>query len=65
MNREWSGGKGDARRKQANDQKYRAGWDRIFGQTHSELPERPNGTDWKSVGPVQGHEGSNPSPTAT
>ena len=32
MKGEWSGGKGDARRKGADDQKYRAGWDRIFGQ---------------------------------
>lgn len=32
MKGEASGGKGDARRKGAEDQKYRAGWDRIFGQ---------------------------------
>jgi len=32
MGGKWHGGKGDARRKQADDQKYRAGWDRIFGQ---------------------------------
>jgi len=32
MKGEWSGGKGDARRKGANDQKYGAGWDKIFGQ---------------------------------
>lgn len=32
MKGEWSGGKGDARRKLANDRKYREGWDRIFGQ---------------------------------
>jgi len=28
---EWSGGKGDSRRKKANDRKYREGWERIFG----------------------------------
>lgn len=32
MKGEWSGGKGDARRKGANDKKYRAGWERIFNQ---------------------------------
>lgn len=28
---QWHGGKGDRRRKDADDQKYREGWDRIFG----------------------------------
>jgi len=28
----WHGGKGDSRRKKADDEKYRKGWDRIFGQ---------------------------------
>lgn len=32
MKGEWSGGKGDGRRKGANDRKYREGWDKIFGQ---------------------------------
>jgi len=32
MGGKWHGGKGDAKRKGANDQKYREGWDRIFGQ---------------------------------
>lgn len=32
MKGEWSGGKGDAKRKGADDQKYREGWDRIFSQ---------------------------------
>ena len=27
----WHGGKGDRRRRGADDDKYRAGWDRIFG----------------------------------
>jgi len=27
----WHGGKGDGRRKKANDRKYKEGWDRIFG----------------------------------
>lgn len=30
MTGKWHGGKGDTKRKGANDQKYRAGWDRIF-----------------------------------
>ena len=30
MTGKWRGGKGDAKRKGANDQKYREGWDRIF-----------------------------------
>jgi len=31
MTRQWHGGKGDRRRKHANDDRYRQGWDRIFG----------------------------------
>jgi len=27
----WHGGKGDRRRKHADDNKYRDGWDRVFG----------------------------------
>lgn len=27
----WHGGKGDRRRRGADDDKYRIGWDRIFG----------------------------------
>jgi len=35
MNREWAGGKGDARRRCADDKKYKAGWDRIWsGSSH-------------------------------
>lgn len=30
MNGKWHGGKGDQRRKNANDDAYRKGWDRIF-----------------------------------
>ena len=30
MSGKWQGGKGDARRKKADDKKYREGWDRIF-----------------------------------
>ena len=32
MGGKWHGGKGDSRRKKADDKKYRKGWDRIFGQ---------------------------------
>ena len=31
MSNQWHGGKGDRRRKNANDDAYRSGWDRIFG----------------------------------
>jgi len=30
MGGKWHGGKGDNRRKKANERKYREGWDRIF-----------------------------------
>jgi hypothetical protein len=36
MKGEWSGGKGDAKRKGANDRKYREGWDRIFDQKNKD-----------------------------
>jgi len=36
MKGEWSGGKGDARRKGANDQKYREGWAKIFDQKNKD-----------------------------
>jgi hypothetical protein len=39
MKGEWSGGKGDRRRKLANDQKYRAGWERIFGNKDKSKPQ--------------------------
>jgi hypothetical protein len=35
MKGERSGGKGDAKRKGADDRKYREGWTRIFGQKDS------------------------------
>lgn len=33
------GGKGDKRRKGADDDKYRDGWDRIFGKRDSSEPK--------------------------
>jgi len=33
------GGKGDKRRKGADDDKYREGWDRIFGKRDSSEPK--------------------------
>ena len=33
------GGKGDKRRKGADDDKYREGWDRIFGKRDNRKPE--------------------------
>jgi len=30
MTSKWHGGKGDQRRKKADDDAYRSGWDRIF-----------------------------------
>jgi hypothetical protein len=41
MSGKWHGGKGDGRRKKADDRKYREGWDRIFGK--KEQKERKNG----------------------
>lgn len=35
MSGKWHGGKGDGRRKDADDAKYREGWDRIFGKRDS------------------------------
>ena len=35
MGSKWHGGKGDRRRKRADDNKYRTGWDRIFGNGDS------------------------------
>jgi hypothetical protein len=32
MSGKWHGGKGDGRRKRADDRKYREGWDKIFSQ---------------------------------
>jgi len=32
MGGKWHGGKGDGRRKKADDKKYREGWDRIYSQ---------------------------------
>ena len=34
MSGKWHGGKGDGRRKNANDRKYKEGWTRIFGQNN-------------------------------
>ena len=31
MSNKWHGGKGDRRRSNADNNKYRKGWDRIFG----------------------------------
>jgi hypothetical protein len=36
MKGEWSGGKGDAKRKGADDRKYREGWTRIFDQKNKD-----------------------------
>lgn len=37
-------GKGDKRRKGANDAKYAEGWDRIFGQSNSSKTKRNTNT---------------------
>ena len=34
MGGKWHGGKGDGRRTNANERKYREGWTRIFGQNN-------------------------------
>jgi len=38
MSSKWHGGKGDGRRKKADDRKYREGWDRIFGNIKKPMP---------------------------
>jgi len=38
------GGKGDKRRKGADDDKYREGWDRIFGKRDNRKPEGDSDT---------------------
>jgi len=40
MKGEWSGGKGDAKRKSADDQKYREGWTRIFSQEKHKVKDK-------------------------
>jgi hypothetical protein len=35
MGGKWHGGKGDGRRSKADDKKYKAGWNRIFGDKKS------------------------------
>jgi hypothetical protein len=39
MKGEWSGGKGDSRRKHADDKKYRDGWDRIWKKDEKRKPQ--------------------------
>ena len=39
MSGKWHGGKGDGRRKLANDKKYREGWDKIFGNKDKSKPQ--------------------------
>jgi hypothetical protein len=39
MSGKWHGGKGDSRRKKANDRKYREGWDRMFKKERSEIED--------------------------
>jgi len=36
MGGKWHGGKGDSRRKNANDRKYKEGWDRIFADNNTQ-----------------------------
>jgi len=36
MTGKWHGGKGDSRRKKADDRKYKEGWDRIFGTSKTD-----------------------------
>ena len=45
MSNKWHGGKGDRRRKQADDKKYRSGWDRIFGNDGESVNDCSNGKE--------------------
>ena len=36
MGGKWHGGKGDVKRKGANDRKYRKGWEKIFDQKNTD-----------------------------
>jgi len=39
MSEKWHGGKGDSRRKTANDKKYKAGWDKIWSDKKNDKKE--------------------------
>lgn len=43
MGEKWHGGKGDRRRKQADDDAYRKGWDRIFGNGDKSSDKKERG----------------------
>lgn len=42
MGDKWAGGKGDKRRKGANDEKYKEGWDRIWNTERNNDKQKPN-----------------------
>jgi len=42
MGDKWAGGKGDKRRKGANDEKYKEGWDRIWNTGRNNDKQKPN-----------------------
>ena len=53
------GGKGDKRRKGADDDKYRDGWDRIFGKRDSSEPKRDSDKGATDGDAAQRSSGSN------
>ena len=52
------GGKGDKRRKGADDDKYREGWDRIFGKRDNREPEGDSDKGTTDGNASQGSSGS-------
>ena len=44
MSNQWHGGKGDRRRKKTDDDAYRSGWDRIFGNDEKSKSDKKKRT---------------------
>ena len=56
---QWHGGKGSGKRKGANDEKYRNGYDRIFGQRNSSGTKGNSDTGRSDGDTTQGSSRSN------
>lgn len=50
MTGQWEGGKGDRRRKHANDTAYAEGWNRIFGNDRNNVNVKEKRTKQKDRG---------------
>ena len=56
---QWHGGKGSTKRKGADDDKYRNGYERIFSQRHSSSTKGNSDTDRTDGNTTQGNSRSN------